>query len=114
MATTSEQLKRMQREIEILKKKVVRLERRESGKRQVERPRKSTGSRERKGSASERERASGALQAAGLVSEPTEYERQLVAEWRQVPEPERNQLVEQFRNMELDRPLSDLIIEQRR
>ncbi len=115
MATTEIELKRLKSEVETLKKKVARLERRENGKRRsIARKRRLTTPRLRKRGLNENERADQILRRAGLLAEPTEREKQLVAEWRAVPESERNRLLDQFRSTKLNIPLSQIVIEQRR
>ncbi len=106
MATTTLELKRLQREVATLKKKVARLERRGNGEARAEMPKART--------MSENERADEILRRAGLLSEPTEKEKQLVQEWERVPLSERQRLVQVLRNVKLDKPLSEMITENRR
>lgn len=59
-------------------------------------------------------RALEALRARGMISEPTEREKQIAAEWMARPEAERKHILEQFYNLKLEKSLSDIVIENRR
>ncbi len=54
------------------------------------------------------------LRARGMISEPTEREKQMAAEWMARPEAERKRILEEFYNLKLEKSLSDIVIENRR
>ncbi len=54
------------------------------------------------------------LRAKGKISEPTEREKQIAAEWMARPEEERRRILDEFYNLKLDKSLSDIVIENRR
>jgi hypothetical protein len=54
------------------------------------------------------------LRAKGMIAELTEREKQMAAEWRARPESERQRILSDFYNLKLDKPLSDIIAENRR
>lgn len=54
------------------------------------------------------------LRAKGMISEPTEHEKQIAAEWLARPKEERERLLEEFYNLPLTKSLSDIVIENRR
>lgn len=113
MATTAEQLKRLQRDVETLKKRVAALERGTNSKRRVAKPQQ-VAPRSRKRALSENERADEILRRAGLLAELTPEEKAMAAEWRALPEEERQRILDEFYNLKLDKPLSEIIIENRR
>ncbi len=114
MATTITELKRLQREVETLKKKVARLEERGNGKRRiVRRKRQSPSPRLRQDHISERERARDILRRGGITREMTLEENRLAAEWNVLPEEEKRQVEETLRRVRLDTPLSQLVHEMR-
>ncbi len=104
MATTAEQLKRLQREVAALKRQVAELRRKNDKQR--------TSARRRV--LSENEHADEILRRAGMLSEATPEEKALVAEWEAEPKAERQRLMDEFYNLKLNKPLSDIIIENRR
>jgi hypothetical protein len=102
----------LQREVETLKGKVARLERRENSKRHgVTREREVVSPRER--AVSENARAVEILRQAGLLAELTPEEKAMAAEWRALPEEEKRQVREELWNLKLTQPLSQIIIENR-
>lgn len=105
MATTTAQLKKLQREVETLKKKVARLERKNGGRKPV--ARKITRG------LSDRERVQQVLRNAGLLAELTPEEKARAAEWRALPEQEKQRIRDELWNLKLERPLSQIIIENR-
>jgi hypothetical protein len=54
------------------------------------------------------------LKTAGLVREPTAEEHRLAAEWDALPEEKKQEHLRLMRNLPLDPPLSQIIIENRR
>ena len=111
MATTVQQLKQLEKQVLRLKSESAKMRRalREHGI--LPTPR-TTGARAKK--MTERERVDEILRAAGLLSKPTTQEKQLVAEWNAIPAEERTRLTEEFRNAKFDKPLSEIVIENRR
>lgn len=105
MVTTAAQLKKLQREMEALKKKVARLERKDDGPKPARR--KITRG------LSERERVEEALRDAGLLAELTTEEKARAAHWRALPEEEKRRIRDELWNLKLDKPLSQIIIENR-
>lgn len=63
---------------------------------------------------SERERALAILKAEGLIRDLTPEEQALAAEWRALPEEEKQAHIRLMRSLVLDPPLSQIIIENRR
>jgi len=106
MATKATELERMWREIESLKKKMAQLERPKNGKRRAP-------ARTRQTVMSERERARAILREAGLLAELTPQEKELAAEWRALPEDEKQRVNQELWNLKLEKPLSQIIIENR-
>ncbi len=51
---------------------------------------------------------------AGLLVELPPEAKQRAAEWRALPEEERQHILDEFSNLKLDKSLSDIIIENRR
>ena len=112
MATTATELKRLQQEVETLKKEMARLQRRAIGKRRTAaRERKVVSPHER--AVNENARAVEILRRAGLLAELTPEEKAMAAEWRALPEEERHRIQEVLWNLKLDKPLSQIIIENR-
>ena len=66
------------------------------------------------GDLSERERALAILKAEGLIRDLTSEEQALAAEWRALPEEEKQAHIRLMRSLVLDPPLSQIIIENRR
>lgn len=54
------------------------------------------------------------LRARGMISEPTEREKQMAAEWMARPEAERMRLMEAYRASAPNVSLADIVIENRR
>jgi type VI protein secretion system component VasK len=54
------------------------------------------------------------LRAKGMISEPTEREKQIAAEWMARPEAERTRIMEEFRAVAPGVSLADIVIENRR
>jgi hypothetical protein len=111
MATTLEQLKELQR-------KVQRLETQNAETRRVLRERgilpADKRAAARKGTLSERERVREILRSAGMLAELTPEEKARAARWRALPEEEKKRIQDEFFNLKLAKPLSDIIIENRR
>lgn len=113
MAGTAERLKRMQHELQALKKRVAALERGTNDKRRVAKP-QPAAPRVHKRALSENERAGEILRRAGLLAELTPKEKAMAAEWRALPEEERQRVRDTLWNLKLEKPLSEIIIENRR
>lgn len=113
MAITTADLKRMQRDIEKLKKQVARLERGGNGKRRATRKPRPAVPRARKRRASENERVEEILRRAGMLAELAPEEKAMAAEWRALPEEEKQRAQETLWNLSLKEPLSQIIIENR-
>ncbi|MBI5301969.1 MAG: hypothetical protein HY868_07515 [Chloroflexi bacterium] len=111
MAVTITDLKQMQRDIETLKKKVAQLERRGNGKRHPLEKRQPGALRSR--AADENTLVDKVLQRAGLLAELTPEEKAMAAEWRALPEAEKQRIRDTLRNLKLEKPLSQIIIENR-
>jgi hypothetical protein len=106
MTTTTVQLKKLQHEVETLKKRVARLERK-NGERE-ETPLKSTKGR------TEAEHVDEILRRAGLLAELTPGEKARAAEWRALPEERKREVIEKLDSLRLNPPLSKLIHDERR
>ncbi|MBI5301830.1 MAG: hypothetical protein HY868_06820 [Chloroflexi bacterium] len=92
MAVTTTDLKRIQREVETLKKKVAQLEQRKNGKRRAPAKKRAPAALRTHG-ASENDLADEILQRAGLLAELTPAEQALAAEWRALPEERKQQVI---------------------
>lgn len=53
------------------------------------------------------------LKSKGLIGEPTEEEKQLAAEWRALPEEEKEKVNQALNNIRLDQTVAELIAEVR-
>ncbi|OGO40397.1 MAG: hypothetical protein A2Z03_05180 [Chloroflexi bacterium RBG_16_56_8] len=104
MATTETEIKRLWREVEKLKKQVSELERKNGGKRRATLPRHASP---------ERARVREILSDAGLLAELTPEEKARAAEWRALPEEEKQHVRDELWNLKLEKPLSQIIIENR-
>jgi hypothetical protein len=62
----------------------------------------------------EKERVLALLRTKGLISEPTQRERELAAEWAALSEEEKREHRKLMDSLELDPPLSQIILENRR
>ena len=112
MTITSTDLRRMQRDIEKLKKQVTRLEKRSNGKRRAPvKKRKPASLRQR--AVNENELADAILRRAGLLAELTPEEKAMAAEWRALPEDEKLRIQETLWNLKLEKPLSQIVIDNR-
>jgi hypothetical protein len=65
-------------------------------------------------SIAEKELGLALLRAKGLISEPTEREREIAAEWRALSEEEKREHREFMDSLRLDPPLSQIILDNRR
>jgi len=108
MSISEKTIKQMQKDIRDIKRQLVRRQRNETART------KSTSKLRTSRSRSAGERADEILRAAGLLNEPTIKEKELIAQWQAVPLEERKRLVEEFRALKLDKPLSQIVIENRR
>jgi hypothetical protein len=99
-------IEELQREVETLKKKVARLERRDGGRKPA--PCKIASG------LSEREHVERILRDAGLLAELTPEEKARAAEWRALPEARKREVILELDSLRLDPPLSQLIHDQRR
>ncbi len=113
MAMTTTDLKRMQRDIEKLKKQVARLERGGNGKRHAPRKPGPATPRARKRGISENELADEILRRAGMLAELTPEEKAMAAEWRALPAEEKQRVQDTLWNLRLKEPLSQIIIANR-
>lgn len=69
---------------------------------------------EEEGELSERERVLAELKAEGLIRDLTPQERASAAQWKALPEEEKQAVIQELRNLKLDPMLSDIIIQNRR
>lgn len=111
MATTIQQLKQLEKEVRRLKSESAKMRRalRERGILQTPQV---TRARARK--MTERERVDEILRKAGKLVELPPEAKARAAEWRALPAEERERIWDEFFNLKLDKPLSDIIIENRR
>lgn len=111
MATTLEQLKQLQKQVRRLS-----IESAETRRILCERGILPVAKRTavRKGKLSERERVREILRNAGMLAELTPEEKARAARWRALPEEEKKRIQDEFFNLKLDKPLSDIIVENRR
>ena len=114
MATTETEIKRLWREVEKLKKQVEQIKRTGNGKRRTTaQKRKPIAPRSQKRPVTERELVDEALRRAGLLAELTPEEKARAAEWRALPEEEKQRVRDELWNLKLEKPLSQIIIENR-
>jgi hypothetical protein len=112
MAITATELKRLQREVETLKGKVARLERRQNGKRRaVARAHAAISPRRRE--VGDNARAVEILRQAGLLAELTPEEKAMAAEWRALPEARKREVMRTLETTHFNPPLSETVIEDR-
>lgn len=111
MATTVQQLKHLEKQVLRLKSESAKMRRalREHGILPMPRI---TGARAKK--MTERERVRELLRQAGMLAELTPEEKAMAAEWRALPEEEKKRIQDEFFNLKLDKPLSEIVIENRR
>ncbi len=115
MAVTATDLKRMQRDIETLKKQVARLQQRDNGKQSVTKHTRETASPQaRRGEMSERERARAILSRAGVTRTTTPEEKKLAAEWDALSAAEKQEVEDVLSKVQINPPLSQLIHDMRR
>lgn len=108
MAISEKTIKQMQKDIRDIKRQLARRQRNQTARA------KSTSKPRASRSRSAGGRADEILRAAGLLSTPTAKAKQRIAQWRAVSPEERKRLVEEFRALKLDKPLSQIVIENRR
>jgi hypothetical protein len=113
MAVSATELKRLQRDVATLKKKVAQLERRKNGKPQPT-ARVSRSVASRANAMSERERVREILRRAGVTRAMTADENQVAARWHALSTEEKREVNETLRRVRIDPPLSQLIHEMRR
>jgi hypothetical protein len=114
MAISEKAFQQVQRDIEEIKQRLVRLERGADGERRTAaRKRKPTTSRRSTRALSEKELAAEILRRAGLLAELSPEEKAMAAEWRALPEEEKQRVREELWNLKLEKPLSQIIIENR-
>ncbi len=112
MAITTADLKRMQRDIETLKKQVARLERRGNGKQRAAAQRRKAALPLARAK-NENELADEILRRAGLLAELTPEEKAMAAEWRALPEARKQQVVHKLRTTPFNPTFSETIIQDR-
>ena len=113
MATTTRELERLQRENARLKKQIARLKVKNGRRRAAAPKREATALKQRAAARNENQIADEILRRAGLLSKLTAREKERVARWEAVPEEKRARILNEFYHLELDKPLSDIIIENR-
>jgi hypothetical protein len=107
MAISEKEFQQMQKDIRDIKRQLARRE-------QAKTTRAKTSVQPRKSHArSEGERVDEILHAAGLLAELTPEEKATAAEWRALPEEEKLRVREELWNLRLEKPLSQIIIENR-
>jgi hypothetical protein len=109
MAIAVSEIKKMQRDIATLKKEVAQLKRK-NGKRREPKP---VVLPARVSRTSENERVLALLRSKGMVSELPPEAKARAARWDALPEEEKKRISDEFFNLKLDKPLSDIIIENR-
>lgn len=104
MTISEKSFKQIQRDIEELKQRLDRLERGGNDKQRAT---------TRKHKLSQRDRVRDTLRRAGLLAELTPEEKAMAAEWRSLSEEEKRRVRDQLWNLKLEKPLSQIIIENR-
>lgn len=116
MATPITELKKLQREIKQLQKRVAKLETtrnraravtQKRGKRVV--PRKPTATRPLKSN----KEIIALLKSKGLIRDLTEQEKKLAAEWRALSPQEKQETNRELRSIRLDQTIAELVAEMR-
>ncbi|MBI4788002.1 MAG: hypothetical protein HY782_13270 [Chloroflexi bacterium] len=113
MATTREQLAKLEKEVRQLKKQVAELRRERRGQVAPPKDGKRTAPKDLSG-LSERERGLDILRRAGAIRAMTPEEEKLAAEWDALPEERKREVEAALWNAHIDPPLSQLIHEMRR
>ncbi len=103
-------VKELERRVEALEKRVTKLERRDKRKEAPVAEQPLTDNH----AGSEHEIVNELLREAGLLAELTPEMEALADEWQALPEDEKRRTLDEFYNLKLDKPLSDIIIENRR
>ena len=131
------QVNQLQRQVEELQNNVKELERERHASTDSQEPRRELSERERAIQVLERAKATREiipaqenqsptsrppktnkeiiklLKSKGLIGEPTEEEKRLAAEWRALPEEEKEKVNQALRNIRLDQTVAELIAEVR-
>ncbi len=112
MAATIRELERLQQKVAVLEKRVTKLEKKNGKSKAAKR---NGQVRVAKAPLSERERAREILRRAGLLAEPmlTPEEKARVAEWRALPEIEKQRVIQKLQALRLNPPLSETILQDR-
>ncbi len=116
MATQSVKLQELDKRLRKVERQIAAFTRDTQRKPKSPARKKKTG--ERTGRSAQRDQAKAAtaldiVRRAGLLAELPLKARSRVERWRAMPEDEREHILDEFFNLQLDRPLSDIIIENR-
>ena len=111
MAISEKEFRQMQKDIREIKRRLAR----EDAKRQTTtRKRKPAAPRSRRETPSVNEQITELLRSKGMLAELTPEEKARAERWRALPEEEKKRVWDEYFNQKLDKPLSDIIIENRR
>lgn len=105
MAVTITELRKLQRQLNQLQKRVTELEKTKGVRRRI--------SSKPSANLSERERAIQLLKRAGIARDLTEKEKRLAARWDTLSASEKKQVRDSLRAVRIDPPLSKLVHEMR-
>jgi hypothetical protein len=114
-------VKELEKKVRILERRLEKLERssrtkngRVARERQARRQASTLAPELAQAHTTEAQRSLEIARHAGLLAELPPEAKQRAAEWRALPDAERQRLLDEFFNLKLDKQLSDIIIENRR
>ncbi len=116
MAVTASELKKLQREMQQLQKRVTKLEMQKNSGRAPSRKRvtRATPRRlPRPQPLKSNKEIIAFLKSKGIIGEPTEQDKRLAAEWRALSPQEKEEVNQALRNIRLDQTVAELIAEVR-
>jgi hypothetical protein len=116
MAVTATELKKLQREMEQLQKRVAKLETQKRSTRAGSRKRVTHTMPRRPArtqSLKSNKEIIAFLKSKGIIGEPTEQDKRLAAEWRALSPQEQAEVNQELRNIRLDQTVAELIAEVR-
>ncbi|MEW5720611.1 MAG: hypothetical protein AB1817_18445 [Chloroflexota bacterium] len=115
MAISVKEFKQMQKDIRDIKRQLAREPRGGNGKRRAPTPKRQLATTPaREPMTDENARVLELLRRKGMIAELTPEEKARAARWDALPEEEKKRIWDEFFNLKLEKPLSDIIIENRR
>lgn len=115
MAISEKTVKQMQKDIRDIKRQLARAPRGKNGKPRLATPKRTVAApRARTVPSNENERIIELLRRKGMIVDLPPEAQARAERWRALPEEEKKRIWDEFFNLKLDKPLSDIIIENRR